>query len=465
MARPHASRSAATRPLGARATAPCCCSASAPRCAAPSWSRSPSATCEPVPGRGLRMLVRRSKTDQHGEGQEIAVWANPAEPGFCPVAALDAWLAHRRTAPDLDWTATPTSRRAPAVLRRHQGRPADRRRAVRQGGRPPGQAGRAGRRPRPRTLLRPLAARRPRHRRRRRRRRPRRADAPDPPQIHRGRPRLPPPRRPLAQQRHRAGVPVGRARRRMIPAFAGPLARRTIQGPQSHDPGAGVARSRRHIRTRRGRTWIQSHDPGTVTADIEAVEDVIMGQVRERPPNAPTIRQVPNDDCNVVVTVRAGPPARPGSRTGSAFRRQEGRAQRCACNPGARPPPDAAGSSSTVLTVEPAVLVHDRRILPHRRSFCRTLRAPPSRQPLNLVGSVCRPGVRSRDDFGHLAEPTLPPGPTDWSDNWTRCNMLALRTRRDREVSLAVTSRAVFDRKFRIETGQLSNFGRCCPGK
>jgi hypothetical protein len=31
----------------------------------------------------------------------VAVWANPAEPGFCPVAAPDAWLAHRRTAPDL----------------------------------------------------------------------------------------------------------------------------------------------------------------------------------------------------------------------------------------------------------------------------------------------------------------------------------------------------------------------------
>ena len=65
---------------------------------------------ETVPGRGLRVLVRRSKTDQHGQGQAIAVWANPAEPDFCPLAALDAWLAHRRTAPDLDWTATATSR-------------------------------------------------------------------------------------------------------------------------------------------------------------------------------------------------------------------------------------------------------------------------------------------------------------------------------------------------------------------
>src|SRR5271165_3367931 len=64
----------------------------------------------PVPGRGLRVLVRRSKTDQQGQGQEIAVWANPAEAGFCPLAAVDAWLVHRRTAPDLDWTATATTR-------------------------------------------------------------------------------------------------------------------------------------------------------------------------------------------------------------------------------------------------------------------------------------------------------------------------------------------------------------------
>ena len=37
---------------------------------------------EPVLGRGLRLWVRRSKTDQHG--QEVAVWANPAEPLLCP---------------------------------------------------------------------------------------------------------------------------------------------------------------------------------------------------------------------------------------------------------------------------------------------------------------------------------------------------------------------------------------------
>jgi len=56
---------------------------------------------EAVPGRGLRLLVRRSKTDPHGRGQEVAIWANPAEPLLCPAAALDAWLSLRATAPDL----------------------------------------------------------------------------------------------------------------------------------------------------------------------------------------------------------------------------------------------------------------------------------------------------------------------------------------------------------------------------
>jgi site-specific recombinase XerD len=65
---------------------------------------------ETVPGRGLLMLIGRSKTDQHGAGQRIAVHANPADPGFCPAAALDAWLRHRREAADLDWTASATAR-------------------------------------------------------------------------------------------------------------------------------------------------------------------------------------------------------------------------------------------------------------------------------------------------------------------------------------------------------------------
>ena len=35
---------------------------------------------ETVPGRGLRVTVRRSKTDQQGKGQPVAICANPAEP-------------------------------------------------------------------------------------------------------------------------------------------------------------------------------------------------------------------------------------------------------------------------------------------------------------------------------------------------------------------------------------------------
>jgi len=66
---------------------------------------------EPVPGRGLRLLVRRSKTDQHGQGQEVAVWANPAEPLLCPTVALDAWLGHRTQARDLDGPAAESARR------------------------------------------------------------------------------------------------------------------------------------------------------------------------------------------------------------------------------------------------------------------------------------------------------------------------------------------------------------------
>jgi site-specific recombinase XerD len=63
-----------------------------------------------VPGRGILLTIRRSKTDQHGQGQQIAIWANPHEPDCCPATALEAWLRHRRTAPDLNWTATATMR-------------------------------------------------------------------------------------------------------------------------------------------------------------------------------------------------------------------------------------------------------------------------------------------------------------------------------------------------------------------
>ena len=92
-------------------TAPCCWSASAARALRRSELVALTlGDVETVPGRGLKLLVRRSKTDQHGAGQDIAVWANPDQPGFCPLAALDAWLVHRRTAADLDWTASAASR-------------------------------------------------------------------------------------------------------------------------------------------------------------------------------------------------------------------------------------------------------------------------------------------------------------------------------------------------------------------
>jgi len=66
---------------------------------------------EPVPGRGLRLLVRRSKTDQHGRGEEVAIWANPAEPPLCPAVTLDAWLGRRTQTRDLDGPGTETARR------------------------------------------------------------------------------------------------------------------------------------------------------------------------------------------------------------------------------------------------------------------------------------------------------------------------------------------------------------------
>ena len=43
---------------------------------------------ERVPDKGLLLTIGRSKTDQHGKGQRVAVCANPAEPGVCPAAAL-----------------------------------------------------------------------------------------------------------------------------------------------------------------------------------------------------------------------------------------------------------------------------------------------------------------------------------------------------------------------------------------
>jgi integrase len=55
---------------------------------------------EIVHGRGVKLLVRRSKTDQQGRGQEVAIWANPAEPAFCPLVALETWLVFRKLGAD-----------------------------------------------------------------------------------------------------------------------------------------------------------------------------------------------------------------------------------------------------------------------------------------------------------------------------------------------------------------------------
>jgi integrase len=54
-----------------------------------------------VPSRGVRLRIRRSKTDQQGRGHEVAICANPAEPGFCPAVALETWLRFRARGPDV----------------------------------------------------------------------------------------------------------------------------------------------------------------------------------------------------------------------------------------------------------------------------------------------------------------------------------------------------------------------------
>jgi len=42
--------------------------------------------------RGLMVRVRRSKTDQQGQGRSLTIWANHIDPAFCPVAAYEAWM-------------------------------------------------------------------------------------------------------------------------------------------------------------------------------------------------------------------------------------------------------------------------------------------------------------------------------------------------------------------------------------
>ena len=68
---------------------------------------------EVVENRGLSVLVRRSKTDQHGRGRTIAIWANHRDPEFCPVSAFEAWMAFRSAAPD--WAQPPVETEPPAL--------------------------------------------------------------------------------------------------------------------------------------------------------------------------------------------------------------------------------------------------------------------------------------------------------------------------------------------------------------
>ena len=70
----------------------------------------------PVAGRGLRVLVRRSKTDQRGAGQEVAIRANHADPALCPVVALQAWLLVRYQAADLDNLSPDAAAEAPLFV-------------------------------------------------------------------------------------------------------------------------------------------------------------------------------------------------------------------------------------------------------------------------------------------------------------------------------------------------------------
>jgi integrase len=51
--------------------------------------------------RGLTVFVRRSKTDQEGQGTSIAIHAAETEPDFCPLRAFHAWMAHRADALDV----------------------------------------------------------------------------------------------------------------------------------------------------------------------------------------------------------------------------------------------------------------------------------------------------------------------------------------------------------------------------
>jgi integrase len=63
-----------------------------------------------VPGRGVMVRVRRSKTDQQGKGQDVAIWGNPAAWDFCPLLTVrGGWFksssAHHRGLVTIDPSA------------------------------------------------------------------------------------------------------------------------------------------------------------------------------------------------------------------------------------------------------------------------------------------------------------------------------------------------------------------------
>ena len=78
------------------------------------------------------MLVRRSKTDQRGAGEEVAIRANHSEPALCPVVALQDWLALRHQGADLAGLSQDMTAEAPLfvgmskTVRLSPARPSDR---------------------------------------------------------------------------------------------------------------------------------------------------------------------------------------------------------------------------------------------------------------------------------------------------------------------------------------------------
>jgi hypothetical protein len=99
------SRSAIIR-SAAGVTARCCCSVSSARCAALSWSpcvlkTSPSLLEDvAIAADGLRLRIRRGKTDQVGQGAEVGL-PRGRHVETCPVRAFEAWqaVARRKAGP------------------------------------------------------------------------------------------------------------------------------------------------------------------------------------------------------------------------------------------------------------------------------------------------------------------------------------------------------------------------------